>query len=320
MTAACARCASALEEGDLRCAVCALPVPAPPPVHLVRPRAQILRCTGCGAALAYDAHRQAPACAFCGAVVVLEEPADPVEAARLRVPFAVDHAQAAAALRRHLADAGYFAPRALHEEAVLEAMTPLCWAAWLVDATATVAWTADSDAGAQRAAWAPHSGTTSLAFDRLVVPASRGLTAAECGALARGYDLSRAVAADAPPAPGEVEAVIEGFDVQRSAARVQVTAAIEAIARTRVEPHIPGRRFRKVAVACQLEGLATERVALPAWVLAYRFRDQTYRAIVHGQRADLVVGRMPIDWRKVGKLVALAAALVLAILAVVWRS
>jgi len=45
---------------------------------------------------------------------------------------------------------GYFAPAALHEEAVLESLTPICWAGWSVTAHATVAWTADSDQGALR--------------------------------------------------------------------------------------------------------------------------------------------------------------------------
>ena len=56
--------------------------------------------------------------------------------------------------------------------------------------------------------------------------------------------------------------------------------------------------------------------ALPAWILAYRYRGNPYRAIVHGQRSEVVFGRAPIDWRKVGWLVA-AAAVIAAIIALI---
>jgi hypothetical protein len=69
-----------------------------------------------------------------------------------------------------------------------------------------------------------------------------------------------------------------------------------------------------------LQRQTTERVALPAWVMSYRFRGAPYRAIVHGQRPDVVVGSAPTDWRKV-MWVALTAALVLAaILVIVLRA
>jgi hypothetical protein len=42
----------------------------------------------------------------------------------------------------------------------------------------------------------------------------------------------------------------------------------------------------------------TEQSALPAWILAYRYRGHPYRAIVHGQRAEVVFGRAPIDWSR----------------------
>jgi hypothetical protein len=110
--------------------------------------------------------------------------------------------------------------------------------------------------------------------------------------------------------------MIESFDAQRSAARSVVQRAIEATAKTRVEQYIPGRRFRNVHVACLLEAQTTDRVALPAWVMAYRYRGAPYRAIVHGQRPDVVFGTAPKDWRKIMAvvLVSVAAAVAIALL------
>ena len=301
----CTRCESPIEDGDLRCPICALPVPAPAEPAARAARAQVLRCVECGAAVAFSAEVQAPRCAFCGATMKVEQPLDPIEVAQLRIPFEVDRGEAEAALRGWLGRRGFFAPKTLKDEAVLESLTPLCWAGWIVSADAAIAWTADSDDGARRAAWAPHSGEVSLRFDAICVPASRGLDHEECRLLVPSYDLSKAVAIDAPAISGEVPAVIESFDAQRSAARATTQRAIEATARTRVESNIPGRRFRNVHVACLLEAQTTRRVALPAWVLAYRYRGAPYRAIVHGQRPEVVFGSSPQDPIKIA-LVALA--------------
>jgi hypothetical protein len=303
----CSRCATPLEHGDLRCAVCALPVPHR--VSDIEPRATILRCGECSAAIAYDAARGAPACAFCGAAMTLEQPHDPIEVAQVVLPFAVDRVAARRALHDWLGARGWFAPRTLRDEATLDSMHPLCWAAWRVDATAEVAWTADSDAGAGRSMWAPHAGVESIELDGLTVSASRGLSRGETAKLAQWYG----TAAN----PAVVDGVtIESFDVQRSAARRQVHAAIEAIARRRIQSAIPGKRYRNVSVSCLVKRQITERVALPAWVMTYRYRGAAYRAIVHGQRADVVTGRAPTDWLNVTWLVAATIA-VLAIVACV---
>lgn len=312
----CTRCDTPIEDGDLRCAVCALPVPAA--AHVAdQARSQILRCTECGAAIGFDANKQAPACGFCGAVMKVEQPADPIEVATLRVPFAVDREGATRSLRVWLGQRGFFAPKTLKDEAVFESLTPLCWAAWIVNARAAVSWTADSDAGSNRSDWAPHAGVTSVDFGNLAIPASRGLTQSECAMLVPYYDLGKVVEIGRGTVPGEEPAMTESFDAQRSAARDMVRRAIEATAKVRIKPEIPGRRVRNIHVSCLLQGQSTDRVALPAWVLAYRYRGSPYRAIVHGQRPELVFGTAPTDWVKVMLLVLAIAAAIAAIVAAV---
>ena len=316
---ACARCQTALEDGDLRCAICAFPVPAEPRDDGPR-YAQVLRCNGCGAAVAFSAEAQAPRCGFCGATMAIEQPVDPIETAQLRLAFTVDRRAAETALHGWLSARGWFAPPALSSEAVLESLTPLSWAAWRVNAEALVTWTADSDAGAHRSNWAPHAGEVSLAFRDILVPASRGLRAAECRKLIPYYDVRRPIPVDGEASgavDGEVSSTIESFDAQRSAARRYIQERIEAAAKVRVEPQIPGRRFRNVHVACLLEGQTTGRIALPVWVLAYRYRGEPYRALVHGQHPEIVVGRSPIDWTKVGWLVAITLAVTAIVLLLV---
>jgi hypothetical protein len=309
----CSRCETPLEEGDLRCSVCALPVPMAV-VAVEKARTAILRCTECGAAVAFDANKQAPCCGFCGATMKVEQPVDPIEVAQLTVPFKVSRELAQAHLRTWLGRRGFFAPKTLKDEAVFESLTPLCWAAWIVNATAEVSWTADSDAGSQRSDWAPHAGVIHERFGNIVIPASRGLTHRECSQLGPYYDMSQV---EGVSAAGEAS-MIESFDAQRSAARQQVARSIEAVAKNRVEKIVPGRRTRNIHVSCLVESQTTDRVALPAWVLAYRYRGSPYRAIVHGQRPEAVFGTSPTDWGKVILVVLAGLAVAVAIVALIF--
>jgi hypothetical protein len=196
-------------------------------------------------------------------------------------------------------------------------MEALHWAGWVVDARALVSWAADSDHDSGRSDWAPHSGQVTMDFDNIVVPASRGLTYSECAALTRYYDLGTAepIGEHDDALTGDV---IEAFDAQRSAARRTVLSAIEATAAARLQRGtIPGRRFRNVKVGVFLQGLRTRRVALPAWVLVYRYRGEPHRAVVHGQQAGCVVGRAPYSFWKIAGLVAGGLALIAAIVALV---
>ena len=308
MSQPCSRCGSPLEPEDLRCAICGLPTPGDQqvPAHAM---AQILRCEECGAAVSFTIEAGAPRCAFCRAVMRIEVPADPVEQAEGYLPFVVSPAAAEQALRGWLGTLGFFRPSDLQRSASVAGLQPLWWVGWSFDAEALVSWAADSNAGAHRSAWAPHAGQQPLNLQRILVSASRGLSTTESTALAPYFD-----AESAQPAPhGPPSAVIERFDVQRSAARHTIVQAIEALAAARASRWIPGSRYRKLHVAVLLRALATRRLALPSYVLCYRYRNKAFRAVVHGQRADCVIGRAPYS---VAKIVATAvAALVSLVLA-----
>ncbi len=306
-TASCKRCDSPLEPEDLRCAVCALPVPVPEAPTVAETIAQILRCNGCGAAVSYQAEVQAPRCDFCDSVMEVETPEDPVEQAEHFVRFAVTDEEARAALKRWLGGLGFFRPSDLQSTAAVDALKPLWWVGWMFDAEGSMTWAADSNAGSRRSDWAPHSGQAPLRLRNVVVPASRGLTESECRRLTAHYDVSNVT--DTPH--GHAGATVEQFAVQRSAARKIVSSALEAAARDKAVPLIPGSRHRKLSVAVLPTRLVSRHYAFPAYVLAYRYRDTLYRAIVHGQDANAVIGEAPLSWARIVG-VALAVLLVIA--------
>lgn len=305
----CTRCNCVIEAGDLRCAVCSLPVPDDD-MTVESPIAALLRCTTCGAAVAYDVEVRAPRCPFCDAVAEVERPTDPVERPRWFLPFRTTPDQAQSSLRSWLGSRGFFRPSDLAATASLEALRPLWWVGWVLDARALISWTADSDAGRQRASWAPWAGQNPMDFERILIPASRGLSDDECWSLTDHYDLS--TAGERPQGPAG--AVCEGFDVQRSAARATIARAIEGLAHSRLASIIPGHSRRNVRVSVLLESLRTRRVALPAYVFTYRYRSKLYRAVVHGQDASCVIGEAPLSLAKIALVVGGAAALLLFLL------
>ena len=311
----CERCQSPLEVEDLRCAICGQAAPKQTQRTVQRVSIQILRCRGCGAALRYDPKHQAPACSFCGDVVRVESIDDPPEQTELYVPFSVDAQQARETLRRWLASRGWFCPSDLSSTAQLTQLKPLWWVAWIFDADAFVSWAADSNANSGRSAWAPHSGQNMIRFDDILISASRGLSYREVSVISPGMNLATA---KEYPAGADESATIEQFDLQRSQARQQVSAAIDRLAANHVQSHfIPGTRFRNVKVSVVLRKLFTRRFALPAYVLAYRYKDRLYRVVICGQDASLVIGATPKSLLKMLAVAAIVLVIVMIVFAAI---
>ncbi len=311
----CQRCHADIEQGDLRCAICATQVPTHRAEGVSALVVDILRCDGCGAAVSYDIAVQAPKCGFCGSVMHLEKVQDPMEQTAWWGHFTVAADEADTALQRWFGKLGFLRPSDLSQIAIIEGLKPLWWVAWVFDANAAVSWTADSNEGSGRSDWAPHAGQTELEFQNILVSASRGLTKAETRALTRGYSLT--VGSNARPE--RKGAVVEQFDVQRSEARGQVLDAASAVAAGRIKAsHIPGSRFRKVNVELVLRGLQTKRCAFPAYVLAYRYRGKLYRAVINGQDTRYVTGQAPYSIFKLAGLALASVALGAAVVAMFW--
>ena len=310
----CERCDSAVDVDDLRCPVCNLSCPASRPEDRPEIEIDILRCSGCGAAMTYQVTKMTSSCAFCGSVLELEHPVDPIEEAEFKLPFTIDHQRARTAFRRWLGSLGWFRPGDLISGAQLETIQPLCWVGWVFDAHAEVCWAADTDLDTRRSDWAPHSGRNELKYDDVIVPATRGLTPGEVAHLLPSYDLGSIVETD----DLVDDATVERFDVPRSTARARLVEAIDRLARRRLrERHLPGRRVRNLHISTVLKGLEARRVTFPAWVLAYRYKDRLYRTVLSGQDAACLKGEAPYSVARIAAVVAAAAAAVVALLALI---
>lgn len=312
-SATCARCDSPIEGDDLRCPICSQAVPAG---QSDRPKAHVdvLRCDGCGAAVSYNEKVRAPKCAFCGSVMRLETPADPMEQTRHFLPFTVTRAEAADAYRHWLKGLGFFRPSDLAATARLESLKALWWVGWVFLADALVSWAADSDYGRRKAPWAPHAGQLQMPFQDILVPATRGLSEAETTHLADSYRLETA---RDTPGGGDDEAVVEQFDVRRSAARQRVAEAMGRLAEHGVKSGpLPGSRFRNFAAVILLRRLQTLRYAFPAYVVAYRYRGRLFRTVISGQDSTTILGTAPYSPWKIAGAVGGAVLLILLLVAI----
>ena len=309
----CGRCSSVIAVDDLRCPICNLTTPVSGVEDRTEAVVDILRCSGCGAAMTYQVEKRAAACAFCGSVLEIEHPADPIEEAEDGLPFTVDSAGARQAFAAWLGSLGWFRPGDLRTDARLETIQPLRWVAWIFDANAEVSWAADTDADTRRSDWAPHAGVTELVYDDVVVPATRGLTREEIAHLLPSYD----IASTSDTADLVDDATVERFDVPRSTARARLVEAVDRLARRRLEErHLPGRRVRNLHISTILRGLEARRVTLPAWVLAYRYKDRLYRTVLSGQDASCLKGEAPYSAARIAAVAAggLAAVVLLILL------
>jgi hypothetical protein len=300
----CSRCDSAIEADDLRCPVCCAAVTGRSPEQNQAAQVHVLRCVSCGAAMTYQAGNQATHCAFCGGSHKLEDGVDPIEQTQWFLPFKVDRAAATDAYRQWVSRQGFFRPFDLASAATLESLQATWWPGWVTDAQASITWTADSDAGAKNADWAPHAGEIQTKFDRLVIPATRGLSPGECSSLLPTYILETALPR---PTAADQEVAQERIDIPRSQARARVVEAIQRLAEQRIKAgHIPGSRFRNVHASVQLRGLVTKRFAFPAYITVYRYRGRMYRTIISGQDPTQVIGESPRSLMKLTLSIILA--------------
>jgi len=312
----CDVCQSLIDEEDLFCANCGTEAPprqreggaADDRPELTKHNFQ---CEGCGASMSYDAGAGALRCPFCGSEKLDRRDDQRQLAPRRVVPFRTTREEAIAAMRRELRR-GWFRPSGLSERATVAHMTPVYLPYWVFEATTHTHWTADTShtpPGA-RGDWAPLSGEHRGRYAGLLVAASGALAPGETGSIAP-FDLGEGVE---PDQVDREHVTVEQFSLTRKYARPRARSGIEQREAAEVDRrYVPGRS-RNVHVNVLIEGLSSEPLLLPVWIMAYRYREETYRFLVNGQTGK-ATGDAPVCWWKVT--LAFAAAVVLG-LGAIW--
>jgi predicted RNA-binding Zn-ribbon protein involved in translation (DUF1610 family) len=312
----CSVCQALLDEEDLFCSNCGTENAGLAASQGQKPQAaasavtQAFQCAGCGASMSYSAQEGRLACPFCASTELVEKKDSRSLAPSRVVPMVLDHDAAVQGLRAWLGR-GFWRPGDLSQQASIELMKPVYVPYWVFAGQTHTYWTADTSqtpSGA-RGDWFPLAGQHEGQYDGVLVGASAALTPAEMLQICP-FDLSPAV----PPDQIDFRrAAQEQFAVPRKYARPLARQRLEDLEREACDvAYIPGNS-RHVKVNVKVEGMTSEPVLLPAWIMAYRYKDEVYRFLVNGQNGR-ATGNAPLSWFKISAAIGIAALIVILVL------
>jgi hypothetical protein len=265
--------------------------------------------------MSYSAQEGALACPFCASTQLLEKKDVKSLSPNRVVPMELDRDAAVQCMRSWLGR-GFWRPGDLSQQASVESIKPVYVPYWVFSGQTHTYWTADTSqtpAGA-RGDWYPLAGEHRGNYDGVLVGASAALTPAETAQICP-FDLSKAVPAEQSDfGRGAARQVaIEQFAVPRKYARPLARQRLEDLERQACDlSYIPGNS-RNVKVNVKVEGMASEPILAPVWIMAYRYRDQVFRFLVNGQNGH-AIGHAPLSWIKIGAAIGIAALLLILLL------
>jgi hypothetical protein len=298
----CTICQALLDEEDLFCANCGAEAPRRETTGGSKETmlaTHNFRCDGCGASMSYDAKVQNLRCPFCGGEKLQAEKDAKTLAPKFVVPFRIEQHDAVARLKAWMGSS-FWRPGDLATAAIVTKLTAVYVPYWVFSAKTFTYWTADSSEtpwGAS-ASWCPVSGEHQGAYSALLIGASSSLSPAETNSLCP-FDLAQAI----PTEQADLEnALFEQFQVQRKYARPLAQQGLETLERQACETLVPGRS-RNVHVNVRVEGMSAEPVLLPVWIMAYTYREQTFRFLLNGQTGRCT-GTAPTSYAKIAGVIA----------------
>lgn len=256
-----------------------------------------ITCEACGGSVAMEAGKRHPACLFCGATRLVEEPEEEIEAPGTWLPFQLEE-EGARLKFQEWASKKFWAPTEIRR-ATLD-LHGLLLPAWMWSGRVETHWAALVRAST-RSGKRPTSGSETLSIDQLLIPASRTLKRAELADISP-FDAS----AERPFEPHEADLPFELGQLTRSASRQRAMEGLREEHASQVDERIGATRLR---TSCLFHDLDGRPVLLPIWIGAYRHGDQPYRVVVNGQTGEMT-GTAPISWAKVAAAVAAVSLLV----------
>ena len=305
----CEVCDALVDEEDLFCANCGTETPHQTTSADSTELTHRFDCEGCGASMSYDASAQNLLCPFCGSEHLAEQPPSRSLAARRVVPFRLQHSEAMVRMRQWLGR-GFWRPGDLAGEAVVTRMLPVYVPYWVFEAFTFTYWTADTNQVPYSASgdWRPMAGEHHGRHEGVLVGASSALAPRETVAICP-FDLAPGVPLDQIDLEN---ATVEQFRIHRRFARPLAQEALEYLERQACRQYVPGQ-CRNLQVNVRLEGLSSEPVLLPVWVMTYRYKGRMFRFLLNGQTGK-ASGQAPFSWKKAFSLIGIVVAIAIAIL------
>ena len=257
--------------------------------------------------MSYDASAGSLRCPFCGCEQLEQQADSKTLAAERVVPFAHQQHDAVSSMQQWLGR-GFWRPGDLAKNAVVVDMTAVYVPYWVFRGWTKTNWTADTSQtpiGA-RGDWFPMTGEHHGSHEGLLVGASGALTPAETAEICP-FDMGRAANSDDVDLDN---VTVERFNVPRKYARPIARRGMEQRdAQACDAQYVPGT-CRNLQVNTLVEGMSSEPVLLPVWIMAYRYRDKVFRFLVNGQTGKCS-GQAPVSQMKIAAVVG-AVLLVIA--------
>lgn len=283
---------------------------------------QEIRCNSCGADVVFEGTLTSTSCPYCGSPLQREKahtcdfgiPVDGV------LPFQVERRRAAAVLGDWVSSR-WFAPNDFKRTAIDDRFQGVYLPFWTYDSltftkfrgergenyTVTVG-TGKDQRTETRTRWYPVSGSFQRFFDDVLVNASRNLPVKYIDGLAP-WPLSKC-----RPFSHEYLAgyFARTFDVELDEGFDQARARIEAALHQDVCRRIGGDHQRVHKLDCRYDAITFKHLLLPVWMLAYRYKDKSYRVFINAVTGQMQ-GERPYSWVKILLTLLAAVACVLLI-------
>ena len=279
-----------------------------------------VQCQNCGAKSIFTPPEVAGRCEFCGVQIVAQpKSADPILTPGGLLPFRITQQQASSELRQWLSSR-WFAPNGLKLFAQPEAIHGVYLPFWTYDTNTTTDYTGqrgehyyetetyyERDAQGNQVArtrqvmrtrWYPASGTVTVSFDDVLIPATLSLSSNHLSAL-EPWDMNEL----RPYEP----AFLSGFKAQRYQVDLQqgfermkevVAPAIER----EVCSDIGGDVQTISSLATDYSEITFKHLLLPVYAGAYRYNGKVFQIVVNGRTGE-IQGERPYSVWKIALLV-----------------
>ncbi|MEZ6196457.1 MAG: hypothetical protein R3F20_12130 [Planctomycetota bacterium] len=272
--------------------------------------AESVECDSCKALIDNPREIASFLCPYCNAPMVLEERREDRVRPESLLPFRITHDQAVRAFRTWLGNL-WFAPGKLARYARSDgALEGLYLPYWTYDSNTVSHYTGQRGdhyyttstsrvngrtvtTRQRHTRWTSASGTVHVAFDDVLVPASRTLPRKDLDALAP-WDLGNLVPYASEYLAGfraeryQVD-LVPGFDDARGIMDVGIRSAVRR--------DIGGDEQRISTLDTTHRDVKFKHLLLPLWVSAYRYRDKVYRFLVNARTGEVRGERPWSAWK-----------------------
>lgn len=290
------------------------------------PGGKEVRCDGCGARTVFE--EEAGECPYCDTpVVVAQETGEDVLVPESLLPFKVTKREATDGFQGWVSSR-WFAPSDLAKKAISEAINGVYMPYWSYDSQTTTDYTGErgehymeaevytdgegnqQTREVQRTRWYPASGRVRVAFDDVLVYATKSLPRNLVQSL-EPWDL-----ADLQPYdPAFLSGMgCERYSIEIEAAFTLAEGRMQPRIRSACEIDIGGDEQRVHSMAIEHDNVTFKQLLLPIWISAFRYDGEVYRYLVNARTGE-VSGERPYSMIKIVLFVLFIVGLIAGLIA-----